>query len=342
MLRLFLIAMCIGLYSSESLRASERLGTLSVDQVVLKPRVETSEPFRVDMNLGESYASFLWSYQEDIRAHFAVGTLNILGRTSWVFTETERTTQELGFTDVYGEYLSPYGHVKFGLQPIPFGIEGGRDESQTVFQRPLLYKKGLVPLRDIGFSFSTDHRSFFMNFSVHNGESGANSDGRVWITGNWGWSANRRFRLGVMGTVGSYREETTANSEVDFGGFDNTEESEWRMGGVFVSYVDRVYEVRLQGITGNLIQDEEDKAGLTTGHLDVIYKGQGFWSILFRADYFEPNFEQSKDDLTEVSLGFSVGNKYGTSSLAIIGTKSFDPVEDLPNETLMMQWKLRP
>ena len=291
-----------------NLYADEKLGELSIDYILLKPRIETQEPFRVDMNIEGSQAAFRWKYQPELSAVFSIGTDSSIGRTAFIYTDEERDNFDLSLIEAYGEVIGDTGNWRLGLQPIRFGIEGGRSELETLFRRPLFYKVGVLPLRDIGLSYYIKHREFFVEFTIHNGESDSNEDGRVWVTGNWGWQASRYFKLGAMGSTGSFREEATANSSLSLAQFDKDSNSEWRMGGLFLEYEFQKWEIRMQALTGNVDQKGVESSGFNAGHLDFNYNATPYWGVLFRADTFDPDFKVGKDDTSEVSIGFKLGN----------------------------------
>ena len=109
---LFLICFFLSHWS----HAKERLGELRVDKVLLKPRIQTTEPFRVDMNLGESMVGFRWDYKDDTSAYVAIGTENLIGKSAWVYADLERQQSDLTLVEAYGMTSGDTGVWRFGLQ----------------------------------------------------------------------------------------------------------------------------------------------------------------------------------------------------------------------------------
>lgn len=322
---------------SGSLFAREQLGQLKVDNLVVRPQFYLVEPAKAEFQIGDSLFSVRWDMDTRIGAVFTVGAKTLLG-TSVHYTDN--VSEDLGFIEAYGEYLSDYGTFRAGLQPVMLGNEGAVGESDLDMPRSLLYQRRLAPLRDVGFSYAVDFNGYFTRLMVHNGESGSNIDGRPWVTGRWGWSKPGRWRLGFSGQTGSTKPTATVGSNDTLAGVDENENAQWRMGGPFLVWTPHQWRVAVEGYLGEMDQRSEVRK-YSVGYVKVSYEGpKWFWGLRF--DQFDPNHSVDSDIERQVSLAFGMTSERRTSRVFLVLTKAFEVGSQQPNDELRLIWHLTP
>jgi hypothetical protein len=317
--------------------AREQLGRIEIDNLVLRPQFTLLEPAKANFELGESLFAVRWEMDARVRAVFAVGSKTLLG-TSVHFAD--ELPEELGFVEAYGEYESDYGTFRAGLQPVGLGFEGNVREADMDMPRSLIYQRRLAPLRDIGVSYEVDYNGYFTRLMVHNGESGANEDGRPWYTGRWGWGTPDRWRVGFGGQTGTTKPESTSVTDDELAGVNEDEEAQWRMGGPFIVWTPHRWRVALEAYLGELVQNE-DLRKFSAGNLTVAYTGRK-WFVGLRYDHFDPNHDNKTDLERNVSLALGLTSERRTSRLYLVGTKVFEESGQVPNDELLLIWHLTP
>lgn len=317
--------------------AREQLGQLKVDNLVVRPQFTLLEPGKSNFELGESLFSVRWDMDTRIGAVFTVGAKDLIG-TSTHFVD--KLTEDLGFIEAYGEYNFEYGVIRAGLQPVGFGIEGGIGEADLDMPRSLLYQKRIVPLRDIGLSYAVDHNGFFTRVMVHNGESGANVDGRPWYTGKWGWAKPGRWRLGFAGQTGSTKPESTTTSADTLSGVDPSKEAQWRIGGPFVVWTPHRWRFALEGYVGELVQGREARKH-SAAYSSVAYAGPTYF-VGFRYDQFDPNHDVDGNLDRQMTLALGILSERRTSRIFLVATKVFEENKQIPNDEIRLIWHLTP
>lgn len=325
------------IWLATSVSAREQLGELKIDTLVLRPQFRLIEPAEANFELGESLFALRWKMDLQISAVFAVGAQTLLG-TSVHFAD--RVTEELGFIEAYGEYVSNYGTLRAGLQPVGFGYEGNVVESDLDMPRSLIYQRRLAPLRDIGLSYAIEHEGFFTRVMIHNGESGPNVDGRPWYTARWGWGRPDRLRLGVAGQTGTTKPESTLTSTDTLASVDPSRPAHWRMGGPFVVWTPQRWRLILESYVGEVVQDDDIRK-YSVGNLSLSYTGEQ-WFAGLRYDQFDPNHDVTRDLERNVSLAVGLLSRRRTSRLFLVGTKVFEESKQIPNDVLLLIWHLTP
>lgn len=322
----------------------ELIGHIGIESVLLKPYFLLREPQKGEFFLGESSFSVSWTLKPNIKGIFRIGSQSLIHRTSFYEDYNQEDIEQVSVFEGYAEYISDLGRVRFGLIPILYGYEGGLQEGELDFQRSLLFQKRIVAMRDYGLSFSTWTPSYFTDFSVHNGESRKNQDGRIWITARWGWNLTDKSKLGFMGQTGTMTSEVTQNSVETLAGFDpSLKDSKLRLGGVFYALDSQWWQVIFEGQMGELFQNEISKGKFATGHLDLIYNWSRYGSWMLRGDYLDPHHKTKDDAQTAVTLGYAVKNYTSTSVLYVMATKNYEEGErEINNDEFRLVWKLTP
>ena len=163
----FLFAHMIGSLPALAV-AREQLGRIEIDQLVIRPQFRLLEPANANFELGESLFAVRWEMDSRVSAVFTVGSNALLGQSVHFVDEV---TEDLGFVETYGQFVSDYGTLRAGLQPVGLGFEGNVAEADMDLPRSLVYERRLAPLRDIGVSYAIDFNGFFTRMMIHNGES---------------------------------------------------------------------------------------------------------------------------------------------------------------------------
>lgn len=325
------------LFLSGPVFAREQLGELKVDNLVVRPQFYLIEPARADFQLGESLFSVRWDMDTKIGAVFTMGSKKLLGTTVHY---TDSVNEDLGFIEAYGEFNFDYGTIRAGLQPVILGHEGGIGESDLELPRSLLYQRRIAPLRDVGLSYAIDYNNFFTRLMIHNGESGANKDGRLWYTARWGWSEPGFWRVGMAGQTGTTKPVSTNASNDTLAGVDPNKEAQWRMGGPFIIWTPHNWRVGLEGYQGELVQNKEIRK-FSAAYLNMTYTGRK-WFFAVRLDHFDPNHSIDRDVEHQISAGVGLLSDRRTSRIFLVATKQFEVGAQRPNDELRLIWHLTP
>jgi hypothetical protein len=320
-----------------NLAQAEQFGLLKIDSLVLRPQFRVAEPSDGDFAIGESMFSVRWRMDQRTSAVFAVGAKNLLG-TSIHYKET--VTEDLGFVEGYGEFAFEYGTIRAGLLPVDFGLEGSRREADLDLDRSLLFARRWVPLRDIGLSYRIDYDGYFTRLMVHNGESDANVDGRMWYTGAWGYESPRLFQFGVAGQTGSTKPESTNASNDSMAGVDPSREAKWRMGGPFAAWTPHHWRLELEVYLGELVQAELIRK-FSTGHVSFGYEWTN-WSLHARYDQIDPDQGVDGNRETRPSVAFGYLSERRTSKVYVLLTKVIEESNQVPNDEIRLIWHLTP
>lgn len=321
--------------------AQERIGTLMVSDLYLEPRFLYQEGESGGFSAGNSLVSFSWVRDEVISATVTAGTRELVGRPRRFLVESE---DELTLAEAYIEARSTLGTFRFGRVPIPFGTEGGRAESNLKFRRSLLFRDGWIGLRDQGLSYRIDHKNFFNEWAIHNGESGEDLDNQTWFTGRWGWT-NDKIYTGFSGSTGrttpaSTQDATASRTYLD-AGLDPNTGSRLRFANAFFEWDDRIFSFEIEGTLGDTRQVGQS-ASLTAAHADVQYRIKNNFSVLGRYDILEPNNKMADDETEETTLGFSYRGWYETSTLYLFATRVREQGNEDSNHQILLIWRLSP
>ena len=322
----------------------ETLGQLEVSDVLLRPNFQLQEPRNGSFSLGESSFEVTWSLDEALSGHFRVGSRPLINQPA---RYSDTVNNDLMLVEAYAEWAGPYGRFRLGRIPLEYGAEGSWLERDLLFARSMLFSKRVMALRDDGFSYEIDNGNFFTNLSVSNGESDQDLDGRLWQTARWGYRQGKILEAGLMGQAGS---TTTASTVKTTGttstpvsdttaGFNASESSKWRMGGIFVQWYPKWWQATLEATYGDCAQDNGG-GKFTVAHLDVVRQFPNMYLVGVRTDHFDPNNNKDNDRILEASLLLGVENRTRTSSVLLIGTKVFEEGHSSANDRLLLVWRL--
>lgn len=316
----------------------EKVGELRVEDLTIRPTFKLVEPKKAQFQVGDSSAAFRFRLNESINALVRVGPKSLMAPMA---RYSDSTSDELGLVEAFAEIDATYGRVRAGLLPLEFGSEGALKEGQLYFPRSYLFSKRVVPLRDVGFSYSIENRGFFTEIIVHNGEGFENSDGRVWYTGKWGWSNDQNVRVGIAGLTGSTLPIVTSSSNDTLAGVDTSNEAQWRLAGLFFDYQGLKLKSQLEGYVGELVQRREAK-GYASGHWDLRWEFTKQFGSQVRYDFYDPHLKTSRDLEQSVSLGFRLSDSLARSNIYFVGKKVLEEKGQIPNDEFYLIWSLSP
>lgn len=346
---LFLIPLLFYFQPTSALELSkETLGQLEVSDILLRPNFQLQESRKGSFSLGESSFEVTWGLDESLAGHFRVGSRSLVGQAA---RYSDVLNNDLMFVEAYAEWEGPYGRFRLGRIPLEYGAEGSWLERDLLFSRSMLFSKRVVALRDDGFSYEIESNGWFTNLSVSNGESDQDLDGRMWQTGRWGWRQGKILEVGLMGQAGgtttasSTKTVTTGTTTTETpvldttGGFNASDSSRWRMGGIFAQWYPRYWQVVLEGTFGEVVQTSGG-GKFSVAHLDVVHQLKNMALFGLRVDHFDPNSNKTSDSILETSLLAGIENRTRTSSVLLVGTKGFKEGRNSGTDRLMLVWRL--
>jgi hypothetical protein len=255
-----------------------------------------------------------------VEAQIAIGTRSLISRPlRYAPLSTVERKSDASLVDAFAGVAGPWGRFRLGLIPITFGLEDAV-ESERRWLRPLVLRRGLIGLRDIGIGYSVSAGGFHSDWFVHNGEAGDDRDREMWMTARWEYrmrSARSLWRWGASGQVGRTSVESThptgttpssileldpdQSSRLRFGGLHMA--STWIIGGgERGSESDRRFGFEFEGFGGEILQDARSRR-LRALRIDLEYEPFIRWGFLLRGEALDPDTQVSGDLVHEASVG---------------------------------------
>jgi hypothetical protein len=300
---------------------------VELDDMFLQSQARFQEPSRGGMDpllwrVGFTSRFVPWAH---IKA--SVGASQLLYRPTW----SQQPTESVSPTDVTGTLHTLFGDVYAGQFRVPWGLQSV-DESELWLPRTLLYEKGYFPLRDAGVGFHVDLDGFYMDLAAHNGEGGgltSNPDNRVFATGQWGVKGPANSNLGLSATAGRY----IAN-----GSF-----SETRMRGANAFFGFNIFGLGLQ-LEGSIFQtfSQTENTDAVIWHGDIEHPLSENVNLIGRYEQYNPNTKVVTNILGRGYLGGEYHSKDGVSRLFLFLVKNNESLQENPNDTILLTWRLAP
>jgi hypothetical protein len=255
-----------------------------------------------------------------VEAQIAIGTRSLISRPlRYAPLSSVERPSDPALVDAFAGVRSSWGRLRFGLIPLTFGLEEGI-ESERRWLRPLILRRGLIGLRDVGVGYSVSAGGFYSDWYVHNGEGGADRDREIWMTARWEYRLRTervQWRWGASGQVGRTTPDSThpsgstasTSSELDpdqsakirFGGLHMA--SDWVIGdGGRGSGSDRRFGFEFEGFGGEVQQDTRSRR-LRAGRVDLEYEPFEKWGFLLRGEMLDPDTQVSGDMIHEAGIG---------------------------------------
>lgn len=339
-----LLSLVVGAIHATALQAAsadESLGRLEVSDLLLEPTYILTEPRQGQFRIGNSYLAARWSRDSVISAVFKVGSTDLIGVPA---RYGSAPANQLGFVEAYAQADSDYGRARFGLIPIPFGLEGGDAERRLNFPRSLLFQTRMVNIRDHGASFRIANEGFFSDWAIHNGEGGTDLDNETWFTARWGWQDNHRFRVGLSGSVGSTSTKSTNPSGTSTSTdalLDVNKGSRIRLANFFFEWDLMPVKLLFESTAGDTRQDD-NVIKYRELHADAEIKGGSSTLWLLRYDTMDPRSDLPADQVTELTAGVAFRSHYENSVFYILGTKRIQQDVSRDVHKAMIYWRLTP
>lgn len=315
----------------------EDIGELKIHDLLLRPNFVLREPTDGSYSIGESSFALRWELEDKYAGVIRIGPRSLLSPSA---RYSDTVNSDIMLVEAYAEYNDAYGRFRLGRIPVEFGYEGKLWERELIFPRSLLFQNRVMMLRDVGGSYEINHNNFFSGVVIHNGESDADEDGRIWYTARWGYRAER-FEVGMVGQTGGTKPTATSTSNDTLAGVDPTKEAKWRMGGIYIASSKKKFDWTLEVYQGE--REQETVIGkFSTAHADVGYQFSKTFAGYLRYDHFDPNRNLDGDLQRRASVALVLSNRTKSSNLILVGTKVFEETNQIPNDELRLIWSLSP
>lgn len=252
---------------------------------------------------GDSHSS------PQVEAQIAIGTRSLVMRPlRYTMQSNLERSSEPTLVDAFAGVSGSWGRLRFGMIPITFGLENGV-ESARPWLRPLILRRGLIGLRDLGFGYSVSAGGFHSDWYVHNGEAGDDLDREIWMTARWEYrlrTERAEWRVGASGQVGRTTPDSThpvgttpsLDSELD-----PDQSSRLRFGGIHMaSRFDSGLGLELEAFAGEILQDIRTRR-LRSLRFDFDFELHDNLSLLLRGEGFDPDTQVPGDMIHELSVG---------------------------------------
>lgn len=318
--------------------SQERIGTFSFEELRLRATLLSQEDTGADFSLADSAFAMRWRKDKNISAYFEVASEKNRNLPVYYAAVAE---DRLGFAEAYAEYQGVYGRVRFGLIPLDFGYDGMMRNYERLFNRSLVYTRGIIGISDFGLSFKTENNGYYSQIAAHNGEINTESDGRIWTSGNWGYSDRRRFRAQLSLQTGYVTGSVSEGAVHGVGGVNNGETALWKNGSFFLNWYPPNWNFVVQAGAGEVEQDSGN-GRYNANMLELTRFFSKNFGAGFRYDQFDPDRNSDGDMQTEASLMFVFKSMDSTSDVILLATKSIEEANERPDDQLRLVWLLTP
>jgi len=328
--------------ASRGARADENLGRLELSGLFLEPSYRHEESRAGRFSAGTSYAELRWTLDSAISASVKFGSRELIGQPARFGPVAGATS--LAVIEAYGQAEANLGRVRFGMIPVPFGLEGGDVEKSLFFPRSLIFQERYLALRDNGVSYHVSSAGFFSDWTIHNGEGGADLDRELWFTTRLGWRSGKGFTAGLSGSTGrtspaSTNPAGTASSAEAW--LDVNQASRLRIVNFFVSWLLKPMRLDVEGVGGEAVQG--DSVIKTRAlHADFIWFMGSAVNALLRYEILDPRNDLGNDQLAEYSAGLAWHSRYDNSVLQILGTKRVQQDVPVDEHRVTVMWRITP
>lgn len=294
---------------------SDKLGRFEISEFALSPRLYLQEPGLGGFELRESWIGFEWSRDEYIRGVLNLGSRDLTEPAVWMTPNANRA--EFGVSEAWMEGRSLYGDLRAGFVRIPQAYEGQSAAWAGLLPSTRARRMGWFIRRDFGLQFLWKSDRWDTSLTVHNGESGTNTDGKYALTSHWGYRVPGGLSTLVTATVMNTKPASTsgslAASQYKFV-FNPNEDAKIRQGS-WALYKEGHRELFLLEIGKGEILQKEEKESFGWGHFDSVINWGGDFSFLFRAEITEANQKQSDTFVKSAGAGFSISSKARAQSV---------------------------
>jgi hypothetical protein len=330
----FLAALLIFLSPRGASAEGEKAGQFEFSEFSLSPRASLREPGQNGFELKESWISFRWERDESLDAEIGLGSGDLIAPAIWFAPKAE--TVEL--TKAFVRARTPWMDVRAGILEIPFGYEGAFPEWEWMLPISHMRSSRWFIRRDYGIEFRTEHKPFLSTLTIHNGESATNTDGKMWVTGQWRILTSDGIGLLASGQVGNTRPDSTqgslANSQEGFV-FDPDQSAKIRQLSVALFRKWHRHLVLMEYGRGDILQND-DKNPFAWGHVDGSWNVKGDLSLLARYEQWQANLRDSSSVKRSYGAGVSVTSADRLSLVTLWLSKNQERPEVTNDEALIL------
>ncbi|OFZ16897.1 MAG: hypothetical protein A2Z20_09600 [Bdellovibrionales bacterium RBG_16_40_8] len=326
------------LFISFEALGAETVGSFFIQSIHLRPTFLSQEDTGADFSLADSTFAIGWKKNKNLSVFFEVGSEKLRNLPAY-YAASEQN--RLGFYKAFIEFQGVYGRFRFGLIPLNFGYDGILENYERIFNKSLLYSQRIIGISDYGMSFFSELNGYYTQLTIHNGEIDTTSDGRLWVSGNWGYTDGRNFRTQLSLQTGYVRGDVSTGATNTLAGVVNGEIALWRNGVIFANWYQRNWNVVMQ-FGGGEVKQDDDTGRYSTEMYELTNTFTKNLGVGVRYDKLNPNRKASGDGVTEVSLMFLLKSIDSTSNFVILGTKAIEESSERHNDQLRIEWVLTP
>lgn len=315
------------------------MGIFRFSEFSLSPRAYLEEPSKGGFELKESWIGFEWTrddkQDQDLSGEISFGSPDLVEPAIWYATNTAKLELVTAAVKAKTEWLD----IRAGLITIANGYEGSVPEWELQLPMTRVRRHRWFTKRDYGLELKASSNRYTTGVTVHNGESGPNSDQKLWLTSLWRYEDAYGYGALLTAEVGSTAPASTSTSiaaSPDEGfNFDPNESSKYRHASFAIYHRWGRHLILFEGGRGELIQRDE-KRPFGWGHADICANLGGDLNILARYEYSQSDFRRSESIVKSYGLGTSVTSKDRLTSVTLWANKNQEQPERPNDEALLI------
>jgi hypothetical protein len=335
---IFLLCVSSGIFVPSANAAGERIGNIRIESISFRPTLLTLEDEGGEFDLADSSFSLSWKRDNNISTFVAVGSTE--ERNLPIYYAAPQL-DNVGFFEAYAQYAGLYGNIRFGLLPLGYSYDGRLAEQDEVFNESLLFEERVIGRRDYGLSYYVTHKGYFTELIAHNGEIDTESDGRLFVTGHWGWTDSNRWTTTMSLQTGSVQGDVSDGGTNTLAGVTNGESAKWRHGAFYVNYHPRNLNVVMQ-IAGGAVEQDNYDGDYSSWLIELSHMWSKNMGFGIRIDELDPNRDLPDDKTTKTHLALMLRSNDRTSNVYLVGTKVSEEKGEVPNDELRLVWYVTP
>jgi hypothetical protein len=322
-------------FQTQASSDSETLGTFRFRDFSLAPRLEVREPSEGGFELKESWISVQWIKDESIHGQFRLGTADQIQPIIWMNPSRET----FSLLEAWVELRSEYGKVRVGRIPLADGFEGSFGDGFWLMPLSEVRKRNWLFSRDEGLTWEASTKPWLTSITVHNGESGANADNKMWVTGRWQFFANDTGN-GILltaseGATNPVSTSTSTAASSEGFKFDGTKSSKVRWGTLSFFHLWKRDYWNLEVGRGDNLQDPE-KYPFAWGRLDFSWNLGGDLNLLARLEQTQSDLKDAGTASKIAGLGFVLSSRDQLSSLTLFFKRKEESIQRNNDEALLL------
>lgn len=317
---------------------NENLGTFRMSEFSLSPRLRVVEPGQSGFEIRQTWLGFEWLKDESLRGQMWLGSAELYQRPIWY---TPQSNPDFGMVEAWLEGKSVYGDMRAGLLNVHQGFEGINPEWAWVLPQSRMRRNGWLVQRDFGVQFRWHYQSILTELTIHNGEAGANQDGKMWTSGLWQVKNSWGYGALVTASVGNTTPDSTKNAIANTRDglvFDPNQPAKIRYGSFAIFKDTERRLMLLEAGRGDIFQGDT-KSSYAWGRADFSFNLLGDLFLLLRYEQTQADLKDSTTIVKSGSYGFSVVSDDRLQSLTLLGTHhEEDPRKD--NDEFLLIFRL--